>query len=113
MKELHADRFEMVKAIEKQRKALDMSKNVPKASYHNIIIGSYKLFKKELPRNQWVGPYKVIGGNNKNVLLTIDSHIVTASDDEVKLCKRPSTPVSPKMNAMDSTLDYAISCETF
>ena len=37
------------------------------------------LLYKERPENEWVGPYKVIAKDNKNLLLNVNGRIMTAS----------------------------------
>lgn len=114
-------RSEMLKVIARQRLATAIQKNVPKVANHDISIGSDVLLYKERPVNRWLGPYKVIAGDMKNLLLNVDGRIVPASVDKVKTFKRvqaeskdTATPAAPgARREMESTIDRIISGEIF
>ncbi len=85
MMALSVVRSEMMKALAKQRLATALRRHVPKMTDHDVPIGSDVLLYKEITRNEWVGPYKAIAGDNKILLLNIDGRIIPASIDKVKI----------------------------
>ena len=117
-KAMHAARSEMVKVTARQRITTSLRRNVPSAADHEISIGSVVLIYKERPRNEWVGPYKVMAGDNNNLLLNVNGRIVPASVDKVKPYKsKPasnSTSPSPSPSEkLDSLLHRIIGGEIF
>ena len=54
-----------MKVIARQRLAKALGLNAPRATDHEISIGSDVLLYKERPHNEWVGPYKVMPGDKK------------------------------------------------
>ena len=92
-----------------------MQKNVPSAADNNISISPDVLLYKERPRNEWVGPYKVIAGDKENLLLNIDGRITPASVDKVELyhLDNSTNPSQEGKRQMDSIPDRIISGETF
>ena len=115
MKAIQIARKEMEKVIAKQILATALRSNVPKAADNETRIGSDVLLYKERPVNKWLGPYKVMAGDNKNLLLNINGRIAPASVDKVKvLRKTTSSNTGPTFsNSMDSVIDQAISGELF
>ena len=62
-------RSKMLKVIARQRLATALKMNVPAAADRDITIGSDFFLYKERPRNEWIGPYKVLARNKKNYSL--------------------------------------------
>ncbi len=115
MKALQTAQSEMVKIIARQRLASALRRNVPSAADRDILTGSDVLLYKEKPRHEWVGPYKVMEGDNKNMLLNITGRIVPASVDEVEPSQTSpkSNKQSSSLRRIDSVLDKLISGEVF
>ena len=82
---LSVARSEMEKFIPKQRLATTFRRYIPKMTDHDLPIGSDVLLYKERPRSEWVGPYKVIAGYNKNLLLIVDGRIIPLTFDKIKI----------------------------
>ena len=65
MKALNTARSEMVNVITRQILATTLRKSVPSAADNNVSICADVLLYKEIPRNEWVVPLKVIAGDKK------------------------------------------------
>ena len=113
MKALQTARSEMVKIIARQRLASALRRNVPSSADRDILFGSDVLLYKERPRHEWVGTYKVMAGDNENVLLNMNGRIVPASVDKVKPYQTSPTSNEQRssLRRMDSVLDKLINSE--
>ena len=65
MTALSIARSEMAKVIARQRLSTAIRHNVPKAADQEVTVCSDVLLYKERPRNEWIGPYKVVAGDGK------------------------------------------------
>ena len=115
MKALQTARSEMVKVIARQRLASALRLNVPAATDRDIAIGSDALLYKERPRNEWLGPYKVLVGNNKNLLINDDGRTTPVSIDKFKPYKRSSISEarSTSLRDINAQMDQMIFREAF
>ncbi len=84
---LSVARSEIMKFVAKQRLSTALRRHFPKMTGHDVPIVSDVLFYKERLRNESVGPYKVIAGENKNLLLNLDGRINPESIDKIKIDK--------------------------
>ena len=71
-----------VTALQSLGSALQL--NISIEEDHHKSIGSDFLLYQERSVNEWVGPQKVLAGNNKNKLLSVNGRIFPESVDDVK-----------------------------
>ena len=114
-KALQFARSTMLKVTDRQRLAKALRLNAPMATDHEISIGSDVLLYKERPRNEWVGLYRVMAGDNENLLLNIDGRVVPASVEKVKPYRAKAFPRfnNPSSTSLDQVLGKFIAGKSF
>ena len=101
-------RSEILKVITRQRLATALKMNVLR--HRDITFGYDVLLYKEHTRNEWIGPYKVLASNKKNLFLSIIGVAFPVSIEKVKpyanphYTKLPNTPLRDINTEMDRVI---------
>ncbi len=71
----------MVKEVAASRLRTAVSRNVPGAADNEVKVGMDVLVHRERHENKWVGPFKVIAGDEKALWLNENGKFIEVSID--------------------------------